>query len=109
MSRKARTKEAWQNTVYVLRLYAKKASTACRRYREFVKNGVSHGKRPRLVGGGLIRSLGAWSMDLKCNVLSPGKYKKIMQVRNIACYWAVCELGISQGVLLKNLKSVNLQ
>lgn len=54
-------KYSWQNTEYVLRLFAKKVSTARRRYREFVKKGVSHGRRPELVGGGLIRSLGGWS------------------------------------------------
>ncbi len=46
-------KYSWQNTEYVLRRYAKKVSTARRRYRDFVKNGVSQGKRPDLVGGGL--------------------------------------------------------
>lgn len=48
-------KYSWQNTEYVLRRYAKKVSTARRRYREFVKNGVSQEKWPDLVGGGLIR------------------------------------------------------
>ncbi len=147
-----------------LRLYAKKVSTARRRYREFVKKGVSQGRRPELVGGGLIRSLGGWSavralrkagahmkgderilgesdfvenmlalaeedlerkyrleaegydfnlvvdrvahlMDLKCEeVLSPGKYKKVVQARSVVCYWAVRELGISQGVLAKKFE-----
>ena len=35
-------KYSWQNTGYVLRLFAKKVSPARRRYREFVKKGVSH-------------------------------------------------------------------
>ena len=54
-------KYSWQNTEYVLRMFAKTVSTARRHYREFVKKGVSHGRRPELVGGGLIRSLGGWS------------------------------------------------
>jgi len=54
-------KHSWQNTEYVLSLYAEKVSLARRRYREFVKKGISHGKRPDLVGGGLIRSQGGWS------------------------------------------------
>ena len=154
-------KYSWQNTGYVLRLFAKKVSPARRRYREFVKKGVSHGRRPELVGGGLIRSLGGWSavkalrkagaymkgderilgggdfvenmlaqaeedlerkyrleaegydfnmvvervahlMGLKREeVLLPGKYKKVVEARGVVCYWAVRELGISQGVLAR--------
>ena len=54
-------KYSWQNSEYVLRLFAKKVSTASSRYREFVKKGLAQGRRPELVGGGLIRSLGGWS------------------------------------------------
>jgi len=32
--------------------------------RQYVKEGISHGRRPELVGGGLIRSLGGWSQVL---------------------------------------------
>ena len=34
-------------------------------------------------------------------ILSPGKYKKVVEARSAVCYWAVRELGISQGVLAK--------
>ena len=54
-------KNNWQNTEYVLRMFAKKVSTARSLYREFVKKGMAQGKRPELVGGGLVRSLGGWS------------------------------------------------
>ena len=30
-------------------------------YRNYVKKGIDQGRRPELVGGGLIRSLGGWS------------------------------------------------
>lgn len=52
----------WQDTNYVLRLFATKTSTARRRYSEFVGKGIALGKRPRpeLTGGGLIRSQGGW-------------------------------------------------
>ncbi len=30
-------------------------------YRQFVADGVEQGRRPDLVGGGLVRSLGGWS------------------------------------------------
>jgi len=143
-------------------MFAKKVSTARRRYREFVKKGVSHGRQPELVGGGLIRSLVGWSavktlrkagaymkgderilgegdfvenlltqaeedlerkyrlkaegydfnmvvervahlMGLKREqVLSPGKYKQVVEARSVVCYWCMRELGISQSVLAQS-------
>ena len=50
----------WQNTEYILSLFGQKVSEARRLYNKFVEEGVSDGKRPELVGGGLIRSLGGW-------------------------------------------------
>jgi putative transposase len=32
-------------------------------------------------------------------VLTPGKYKKVVEARSVVCYWAMREIGISQGVL----------
>jgi hypothetical protein len=154
-------KNNWQNTEYVLRMFSKKVSKARIRYQEFVKKGMAQGRRPELVGGGLVRSLGGWSavkalrkvgaymkgderilgggefvesilakakedlelkyrlkaegydfdtvvgrvselMGLKRDeVLSPGKYKKVVEARSVACYWAMREIGISQSVLAK--------
>ncbi len=51
----------WQNTQYILSLFGEKASEARRLYVKFVEKGIIEGKRPDLVGGGLIRSLGGWS------------------------------------------------
>ncbi|MFH2043838.1 MAG: transposase, partial [Pseudomonadota bacterium] len=51
----------WQNTQYILSLFGEKISVARRLYIKFVEEGISDGKRPELVGGGLIRSLGGWS------------------------------------------------
>ena len=50
----------WQDTDYVLRLFSERKTTARKRYRNFVEKEISKGKRPDLVGGGLIRSLGGW-------------------------------------------------
>ncbi|MDP2644335.1 MAG: transposase [Desulfobacterales bacterium] len=52
---------SWQNTEYVLGMFSKKSLTARRHYREFVQKGIARGKRPELVGGGLLRSTGGWS------------------------------------------------
>jgi putative transposase len=56
-----RNDNRWQDVVYVLRRFGKNVSAARWRYREFVERGVEEGKRPELVGGGLIRSAGGWS------------------------------------------------
>ena len=55
-------KNSWQDVDYVLRLYVGKRTAARRLYREFVKKGISEGRRPDLAGGGLIRSAGGWSI-----------------------------------------------
>jgi len=51
----------WQDTDYVLGLFGKSVGSARRAYAAFVNKGVGEGRRPDLVGGGLIRSLGGWS------------------------------------------------
>jgi putative transposase len=40
----------------------KKASAARKTYRTYVEKGIAQGRRPELVGGGLIRSAGGWSV-----------------------------------------------
>ena len=50
----------WQDAEYVLRLFGDKERTARRRYREFVGAGIEQGRRPDLIGGGLLRSQGGW-------------------------------------------------
>jgi putative transposase len=54
-------KNEWQDRDYVLRWFGKKEGEAKKNYRNYVKKGVEEGRRPELVGGGLIRSLGGWS------------------------------------------------
>jgi REP element-mobilizing transposase RayT len=52
---------AWQDSAYVLAMFARGRTRARRAYREFVAAGAGMGRRPELVGGGLVRSLGGWS------------------------------------------------
>ena len=52
----------WQGADYVLRFYNSKYLIARRRYREYVEKGFGDGRRSDLVGGGLIRSAGGWSV-----------------------------------------------
>lgn len=58
-----RVKRAWQDITTVL-AYFGKGQKAAEKYEQFVKEGVSQGRRPELVGGGLIRSIGGWSQVL---------------------------------------------
>jgi putative transposase len=51
----------WQDVDYVLRFFNRKKGIAQGRYKEYVSEGIEKGRRPDLVGGGLIRSLGGWS------------------------------------------------
>ncbi|MDA2919331.1 hypothetical protein MYX76_07560 [Desulfobacterota bacterium AH_259_B03_O07] len=49
---------AWQDVSYVLCYFDETTGSARRRYCAYVMEGVGQGRRPELVGGGLIRSLG---------------------------------------------------
>ena len=52
----------WQDRKYVLQWFGEKENHAKKAYKEFVDKGISLGKRPELTGGGLIRSMGGWSI-----------------------------------------------
>jgi putative transposase len=54
-------KHDWQDTESILRLFGKRAGPAKKKYSEFIKKGIGQGKRPDLIGGGLLRSHGGWS------------------------------------------------
>jgi len=47
---------------YVLGWFGGTVKGARKSYNQFVKKGIEQGRRPELVGGGLIRSLGGWSI-----------------------------------------------
>jgi len=51
----------FQDINYVLRLFGDKVPAARQAYRAYVERGIAQGRRPELVGGGLIRSAGGWS------------------------------------------------
>jgi putative transposase len=54
-------KKEWQDTDYVLTYFSDTCSKARSAYRLFVEKGISEGRRPDLIGGGLIRSAGGWN------------------------------------------------
>jgi putative transposase len=57
-------KNDWQEREYVLQQLHEREGKAIRTYRKFMEEGNGQGRRPELVGGGLIRSLGGWSQVL---------------------------------------------
>jgi len=60
----------WQDTEKILGMFAKYRKTARRKYRDFVEGGIDAGRRPELVGGGLVRSVGGWK---KAKILLKGQ------------------------------------
>jgi putative transposase len=50
----------WQETRSVLRLFGDRLSSARQSYHAFAEKGVDQGRRPDLIGGGLLRSAGGW-------------------------------------------------
>ena len=51
---------AWQSTDAVLERFGRRVGWARAAYRKFVSEGVLVGRRPDLIGGGLVRSCGGW-------------------------------------------------
>jgi putative transposase len=58
-----RVKQQWQDVNTIL-AYFGKGKKAVEKYEEFVKEGAVQGRKPELVGGGLLRSQGGWSQVL---------------------------------------------
>jgi hypothetical protein len=50
----------WQDTAEVLGRFGGRMGRARERYRMFVQEGIRQGRRPELMGGGLVRSQGGW-------------------------------------------------
>ena len=56
-----KVRHEWQERDYTLSWFGKKEGVAKRVYITYIKEGILQGRRPDLVGGGLVRSLGGWS------------------------------------------------
>jgi hypothetical protein len=54
-------KRGWQDVGAVLSYFGRRKKRAIAGYENYVREGMEKGRRPELVGGGLIRSLGGWS------------------------------------------------
>jgi putative transposase len=65
----------WQETKYVLSCFGESIKKGREGYYSYVKEGISQGRRPELVGGGLIRSLGGWSEAKKLRLSGQDRVK----------------------------------
>ena len=70
----------WQDTEYVLRFFGRTIDEARKGYESYVEKGISQGKRPDLVGGGLIRSLGGWDEIKKRRLKGQGRIKSDQRI-----------------------------
>jgi hypothetical protein len=73
-------KRSWQETRYVLAFFGKRLPEARRAYWGFVEKGIAMGRRPELVGGGLIRSLGGWDEVRKVRLSGHGRIKSDQRI-----------------------------
>ena len=65
----------WQDTEYVLSYFGKRVGASRKRYIAYVEEGIKQGRRPELVGGGLIRSLGGWAEVKKMRLRGQDRLK----------------------------------
>ena len=65
----------WQETKYVFSYFGTSVSKGRRGYYNYIKAGIDQGRRPELVGGGLIRSLGGWAEAKKLRLKGQDRIK----------------------------------
>jgi putative transposase len=51
----------WHDLSYVLAWFGRSERAAVQAYCTYLQEGIAQGRRPELVGGGLVRSLGGWA------------------------------------------------
>ncbi|HPJ67596.1 MAG TPA: transposase [Desulfobacteraceae bacterium] len=75
-----KVKLEWQDTEYVLGYFGKTEGEARKKYRSYVEKGIELGRRPELVGGGLIRSLGGWDEVKKLKLKGKERIKSDQRI-----------------------------
>ena len=94
-------KRDWQDTGYLLSFFGK-ARSAKSNYLRFVQQGIALGRRPELIGGGLIRSLGGWAEVLALR----GRGEKQVSDQRVLGDGEFVETVLSE---MDNLGKVNLR
>jgi REP element-mobilizing transposase RayT len=75
-----RGEKAWQDTEYVLRYFGKTSRGARNKYRAYVEKGIDLGRRPELVGGGMIRSMCGWDEIKKIRLKGQDRIKSDQRI-----------------------------
>ena len=75
-------RSTWYDKKYVLGYFGNNQTEAKRNYLSYVKKAIDQGRRPELVGGGLVRSLGGWSEVAAKSRFKPGIYFVIGRLKN---------------------------
>ena len=65
---------------YVLGFFGRRVGEARKGYVSYVKKGIPLGRRPELVGGGLIRSLGGWDEVKKMRLSGQDRIKSDQRI-----------------------------
>ena len=65
----------WQDDKYVLSCFGRRIIKSRETYYSYLKEGIAKGRRPELVGGGLIRSLGGWAEVKKLRIKGQDRMK----------------------------------
>ncbi len=65
----------WQDVKYVFSCFGRTFKKARSEYYDYVDAGVTQGRRPELIGGGLIRSLGGWDEVKKIRLKGQDRVK----------------------------------
>ena len=65
----------WQDATYVLSFFGRNELDGRENYYSYVKEAMDQGRRPELVGGGLIRSLGGWAEAKKLRLKGQDRVK----------------------------------
>jgi putative transposase len=75
-----KVKREWQDIEYVLSYFGKNRGSARKRYRSYVEEGISMGRRPELICGGLIRSMGGWGEVKKIRLTGQDRIKSDQRI-----------------------------
>ncbi|UCG66432.1 MAG: transposase [Deltaproteobacteria bacterium] len=65
----------WQDAEYVLSFFGSRVAEAQKRYRAYVEAGIEQGRRPELIGGGVIRSVGGWAEVKRIRLMGQDRLK----------------------------------
>jgi len=70
----------WQDEKYVLAFFGKTVKKAQKAYKQYMEKGLVKGRRPELVGGGLVRSLGGWDEVKKIRLQGQDRIKSDQRI-----------------------------